>query len=71
VNARLELVGRLKRHKESRGIPFLDPDRERQLLDELAQANHGPLSPEGLRELYARLLELTKREVTSDDDPSV
>jgi chorismate mutase/prephenate dehydratase len=66
VNARIDLVARLKRYKDEQGIPFLDHDRERQLLDDLADANRGPLSPEGLRELYAGLLELTKREVTDD-----
>jgi len=66
VNARLELVARLKHYKASQGIPFLDPDRERQLLDELSRANRGPLSAEGLQELIAALLELTKREVTRD-----
>ena len=66
VNARIELVARLKRYKDEQGIPFLDPDRERQLLDELAGANRGPLSAEGLRELYVGLLDLTKREVSGD-----
>jgi chorismate mutase len=66
VNARLELVARLKRHKASMGIPFVDPERERRLLDELASANRGPLSAEGLRELFCELLDLTKREVTRD-----
>jgi chorismate mutase len=68
VNARIELVASLKRYKDERGIPFLDPDRERQLLDDLVQANRGPLSPEGLRELYTNLLALTKREVRDDGD---
>ena len=66
VNSRLELVARLKRYKASQGLPFLDPDRERQLLDELSRANRGPLSAEGLQELIAALLDLTKREVTRD-----
>ena len=64
VNRRLELVARLKRHKDENGIPFLDPERERAMLEHLAQANAGPLTAEGLRELYAELLSLTKREVT-------
>ena len=68
VNARIELVASLKRYKDGHGIPFLDPDRERQLLDDLMQANRGPLSPEGLRELYSDLLALTKREVSDDGD---
>lgn len=44
-------------------MPFVDPDRERQLMDELARGNPGPLSRKGLRELYDCLLDLTKREV--------
>ena len=63
VNARLELVARLKRVKEERGIDFLDPAREEWLLQHLAEANPGPLSAEGLRELHAELLALTKREL--------
>lgn len=66
VNARIELVAELKRYKEANGLPFLDPDRERRLLEELEQANRGPLSREGLHELVASLLELTKREVARE-----
>lgn len=66
VNRRIELVARLKRHKDENGIPFLDPERERALLDALAEANRGPLSAEGLSELHAQLLDLTKREVARD-----
>jgi chorismate mutase len=67
VNARLQLVAQLRSYKASKGIPFVDPERERQLLEELASANPGPLSPEGLHELVSQLLDLTKREVTRDD----
>jgi chorismate mutase len=70
VNARLDLVARLKRYKESKGLPFLDPERERQLVEELARANRGPLSDEGLHDLVTTLLELTKREVARDGDVS-
>jgi chorismate mutase len=68
VNGRLELVAALRRHKQEVSLPFLDPDRERQLLDELVSANRGPLSDEGLRELFCELLDLTKREVAGDGD---
>lgn len=64
INERLRLVTELKRHKDSRGIAFVDRARERQILEDLAGANEGPLSPEGLRELLAAILELTKREVS-------
>jgi chorismate mutase len=68
VNGRLELVAALRRHKQEVGLPFLDPDRERELLADLASANRGPLSEEGLHELFGGLLDLTKREVSGDGD---
>lgn len=66
VNRRIELVDELRRHKEARGYPFLDPDREERLLNALAERNPGPLSEEGLRELFAAMLDLVKREVASE-----
>ena len=68
VNARLKLVARLKRVKEERGIGFLDPAREEWMLQYLTRANRGPLSPDGLKEIYLELLDLTKREVARDED---
>lgn len=63
VNARLRLVARLKRLKDERGLGFVDIAREEWMLQDVSRANGGPLSAEGLREFYADLLELTKREV--------
>jgi chorismate mutase len=63
VNRRLELVRRLKEHKAARGYEFVDRGREDALLAELARENSGPLSPDGLRQLHAELLDLTKREL--------
>jgi chorismate mutase len=70
LNARLKLVARLKRVKEERGIGFLDPAREEWMLQYLTRANRGPLSAEGLQEIYTELLDLTKREVTRADEES-
>jgi chorismate mutase / prephenate dehydratase len=63
VNKRLKLVDRIKRYKQTRGLPFLDPAREAWMLRYLSRANRGPLSEQGLEELYSELLDLTKREV--------
>ena len=68
VNGRIELVAALRRHKQEVGLPFVDPDRERQLLADLASAIQGPLSEQGLHELFGGLLDLTKREVAGDGD---
>jgi chorismate mutase len=67
INARLKLVARLKDYKESRGLSFVDPEREEWMLSYLTRANRGPLSAEGLREIFAELLDLTKREVARGD----
>jgi chorismate mutase len=64
VNARIELVERLRRRKESLGIAFVDPEQERRLLDALAESNDGPLSSGGLTDLVRELLALTKRELS-------
>ena len=62
-NKRLELVARIKQYKESRGIDFVDPEREEWMLRYLERLNRGPLSKEGLGELFTEILDLTKREV--------
>jgi chorismate mutase len=63
MNKRLGLVARIKARKDSLGVPFFDPEREEWMLRYLQRANRGPLTEEGLKELHAELLALTKREV--------
>ena len=63
VNARIRLVAELKAYKEAQGISFVDPDRERELLRALQEANPGPLSEDELRALVEHVLALTKREL--------
>jgi chorismate mutase len=63
INERLELVRQLRQVKAERGFAFVDRGREERILELLAEANGGPLSEEGLREIFAALLELTKREL--------
>jgi chorismate mutase len=68
MNARLRLVARLKRYKESRGLEFVDLEREEWMLNYLLRANRGPLSADGLRELFTEVLDLTKREVARSEE---
>jgi chorismate mutase len=63
LNKRLKLVERLWEYKASRGYEVLNPEREGWMLQYLQRANRGPVSPEGLVELFALVLDLTKREV--------
>ena len=67
VNKRLRLVAKLKRYKEEHGIGFVDLAREEWMLQYLQRANRGPLSADGLAELYHELLDLMKREVRKSE----
>jgi chorismate mutase len=64
INARLRLVSKLKQYKESRGMDFVDPEREEWMLRDMTRANRGPISPQGLEQIYTAILDLTKREVS-------
>ena len=66
VNARLETVEKLRRYKAQNDLPFVDPDREQALLQELKALNTGPLSESGVQELVTFVLDLVKRELTSE-----
>ncbi len=63
VNERLELVEEIARHKKASGLPLHDPHREESMLRALQQANRGKLTAEGVAELQASLLYLTKRQL--------
>jgi chorismate mutase len=63
VNRRLELVRRLHEYKLAEGLPLRDPEREAALVRDLAAANDGPLSDDGVADLFAFVIELTRREI--------
>ena len=67
VNKRLKLVAQLKRYKEEHGIGFVDLAREEWMLQYLQRSNGGPLSKDGLGELYHYVLDLTKQEVVKQE----
>lgn len=62
INRRLELVARLREYKDAHGLAFVDQSREVWMHQYLQGVNRGPLSSEGLREVFDDLLELTKKE---------
>ena len=63
LNRRLELVAEIWREKDKSGLTHADPERERLLLQQLAETNDGPLSQEGLAFFHGVLLSLTKQEL--------
>jgi chorismate mutase len=63
LNRRLELVAEIWREKDTIGVAHTDPERERKLLQQLEEANEGPLSRSGLGVFHETLLSLTKQEL--------
>ena len=69
VNKRLKLVQKLWKYKDEHGIGHVDPAREAWMLQYLQRANRGPLSEAGLTQLHHNVLDLTKQELASQNDP--
>jgi chorismate mutase len=63
INKRLKLVAQLWEYKRSKGLDVLAPGQEEWLLTFASRANKGPLTSEGLRQIYRAVLDLTKREL--------
>lgn len=67
LNKRLQLVEKLKTYKDSKGISFLDPAQEDWVITYLSRSNRGPLSREGLEEVFRLVLAVTKEELTKKE----
>jgi chorismate mutase len=63
LNKRIKLVKSLKDYKESQGLSFYDAAQEDWIVTFLSRANRGPIPNEGLRDIYALILEVVKRAV--------
>jgi chorismate mutase len=65
LNKRIKLVKSLKEYKEAQGLSFYDAAQEDWIITYLCRANPGPLSNEGLREIYGLILQWAKREAAA------
>jgi chorismate mutase len=63
INRRVALVQRMRARKEEIGAGWVDPAREQRMLDYVAGLNAGPVSQDGLAELYRQVVALCKRDV--------
>jgi chorismate mutase len=64
LNKRLQVVDQLWRYKAEHDIAMYVPEREAQMVAFLTEANQGPLSDDGLRDVYRSIVETTKTEAT-------
>ena len=67
LNRRLELVARVREHKQETGARLVDAEREAALLTELAAQNRGPLSERAVRSLFSAVLDVMKQEAAADE----
>ncbi len=65
LNKRVKLVKSLKDYKDAQGLSFYDAAQEDWVITYLCRANRGPLSNEGLREIYSLILQVAKREAAA------
>ena len=68
LNKRIRLVKSLKDYKEAQGLSFYDAAQEDWVITYLCRANRGPLTNEGLREIYSLVLQVAKREAAALSD---
>ena len=53
LNERAEIALAIGRVKRQSGLPIHNPTRERELQEEIAKHNHGPLSCEAVARIFA------------------
>jgi chorismate mutase len=61
LNQRAKYALEIGRAKSAAGVPVHSPERERQVLAQVEGQNRGPLSAEGLRRLYERIIDESRR----------
>jgi len=63
---RLSVAREITRLKDERDYAFVDPEREKQLLEEWRSSSAGEISDDTLLELFEKVLTLSKRESQRD-----
>ena len=66
LNRRLELVAQVQDHKQATGTRLIDSKREADLLQQLADANDGPLSEGAVHALFTAVLDVMKQELQGE-----
>jgi 3-deoxy-7-phosphoheptulonate synthase / chorismate mutase len=56
LNERMRLIDEARAYKLERGLPFHDPARQEQMIQELLAANGGPMSASELEEIFRKIL---------------
>ena len=60
LNRRMRVARRIGKLKRQLGNHWVDPQRERAILERLSRRNHGPLTTAGLHAVYRRIFVNTR-----------
>lgn len=58
---RVEVVLAVGEYKRARSLPVYDPERERQMMQRLAQLAHAPLDAATVRRVFERIIDESRR----------
>lgn len=61
LNERAACALAIGRAKQALGLAVYQPDRERDVLDHVSQANRGPLDEAAIRRLFERIIDEARR----------
>lgn len=61
LNERTTVVEQVGRIKQSAGMAIYEPGREQKVFENVAAKNHGPLSQDGLKRIFERIIDEMRR----------
>jgi chorismate mutase len=61
LNKRAELTMEIGKIKKAKQIPIHSPEREKLIIQRLVNANPGPLSGEGIRRVFERIIDESRK----------
>lgn len=61
LNRRADFCNKIGEIKAQRGIPIHSPDREKLIIERTQEENGGPLSNEGVRRIFERIIDESRK----------
>jgi chorismate mutase-like protein len=61
LNQRTAIVAEIGRIKKEAALAIYEPNRETKVFDNVMSHNHGPLSEEGLKRIFERIIDEMRR----------
>jgi len=57
LNERTRVVEQIGRVKRAAQLPIYEPRREEQVFENITGHNHGPLTPDGVKRIFERIID--------------